>query len=132
MESRDRSIKRTPARSEASIDFARDQRQMAHEFAATVWQWLRNRQIERRKFRREHPIPPYTVDFCCVEERLVIEVDGEPHLTESAQRYDRDRDRFLNQLGYKVLRIPGYEVIREDGQALKKIREFVREAITNR
>jgi very-short-patch-repair endonuclease len=132
LESRDRSIKRTPARSEASIDFARDQRQMAHEFAATVWQWLRNRQIERRKFRREHPIPPYTVDFCCVEERLVIEVDGEVHLTESAQRYDRDRDRFLNQLGYKVLRIPGYEVIREDGQALQKIRDFVREAIASR
>ena len=132
MESRDRSIKRTPARSEASIDFAHDQRQMANEFAATVWQWLRNRQIERRKFRREHPIPPYTVDFCCVEERLVIEVDGEVHLTESAQRYDRDRDRFLNQLGYKVLRIPGYEVIREDGQALQKIRDFVREAIASR
>jgi very-short-patch-repair endonuclease len=132
LESRDRSIKRTPARSEASIDFARDQRQMANEFAATVWQWLRNRQIERRKFRREHPIPPYTVDFCCVEERLVIEVDGEVHLTESAQRYDRDRDRFLNQLGYKVLRIPGYEVIREDGQALQKIRDFVREAIASR
>ena len=132
MESRDRSIKRTPARSEASIEFARDQRQMANEFAATVWQWLRNRQIERRKFRREHPIPPYTVDFCCVEDRLVIEVDGEPHLTEAGQRYDRDRDRFLNQLGYRVLRIPGYEVIREDGQALQKIRDFVREAIASR
>jgi very-short-patch-repair endonuclease len=105
---------------------------MANEFAATVWQWLRNRQIDRKKFRREHPIPPYTVDFCCVEERLVIEVDGEPHLTEAAHRYDRDRDRFLNQLGYKVLRIPGYEVIREDGQALQKIRDFVREAIASR
>jgi very-short-patch-repair endonuclease len=86
----------------------------------------------QEEISREHPIPPYTVDFCCVEERLVIEVDGAPHLTESAQRYDRDRDRFLNQLGYKVLRIPGYEVIREDGQALKKIREFVRAAIASR
>ena len=62
----------------------------------------------------------------------MIEVDGEPHLTEAAHRYDRDRDRFLNQLGYKVLRIPGYEIIREDGQALQKIRDFVREAIASR
>jgi very-short-patch-repair endonuclease len=100
-------MKRNQARSRDSIEFARSQRRMANEFVTVVWQWLRNRQCFKQKFRREYPIPPYTVDFCCVELGIIIEIDGEHHLTPEGIEHDRIRDRFLNSLGFHVFRIQG-------------------------
>ena len=120
-------MKRSQARSKKAIEFARDQRASANEFAQTVWQWLRNRNCLEQKFRREYPIPPYTVDFCCVELKLVIEIDGEDHFTEEGKERDRIRDAFLEKLGYRVLRIPRYSVIADDGVAWERIVEFVRD-----
>lgn len=105
------------------------QRKDANEFAWTVWQWLRNRKCLGVKFRREVPIGPYTADFCCAEMKLIVEIDGEPHLTEDGRLHDRERDRYLRKLGYKILRVPGYEVIRDDGKASVLITEFVQDAI---
>ncbi|MBL8809241.1 MAG: DUF559 domain-containing protein [Planctomycetaceae bacterium] len=122
-------MKRSRARSQPAIEFARDQRRNVNNFASTVWQWIRNRQIFGQKFRREFPIPPYTADFCCVELRLVIEIDGEPHFTEEGREHDRIRDRFLQRSGYTVLRIPGYDVVRDDGSVIEKIRAAVRDAM---
>ncbi|MGV3483079.1 MAG: endonuclease domain-containing protein [Planctomycetaceae bacterium] len=123
-------MKRSKARLPESIEFARDQRRTSNEFTATVWQWVRNRQICGAKFRREHSIPPYTVDFCCLELRLIIEIDGEGHFTKEGMGRDRARDQYLRDLGFRILRIPGYAVIREDGDAIQKIREFVASADT--
>ena len=122
-------MKHSRARSKEEIKFARDQRRASNEFASTVWQWVRDRQMSGAKFRREYPLPPYTVDFCCVEQMLIIEIDGDAHFTEEGLERDRIRDRFLSERGYKILRIPGYEVIREDGNAFQRIREFVQAAI---
>jgi very-short-patch-repair endonuclease len=119
-------MKRREARSSESIEFAKNQRRTANEFASTVWQWIRNRQIEGVKFRREFPIPPYTVDFCSVEERLIIEVDGQAHFSEEGERHDHARDQYLESLGYRILRIPGYDVIRDGGKVIHQIGEFVR------
>lgn len=88
-------MKHSQARSPEAIEFARSQRRTANEFASTVWQWIRNRQIDGAKFRREFPIAPYTVDFCCVDCMLIIEVDGDSHLTEEGKLHDQMRDRFL-------------------------------------
>ena len=120
---------RSRSRSKEAIEFARDQRQGANEFAWTVWQWLRNRSCHRQKFRREFPIGPYTADFCCVELKLIVEIDGEPHLTDEGWERDRIRDQFLRGLGYKILRVPGFEVTREDGNAHERIWEFVKAAV---
>lgn len=122
-------MRRHISRSSEAIAFARSQRKQANEFAFTVWQWLRNRQCCGMKFRREHPIPPYTADFCCLELKLIIEIDGQPHQTEDGIERDRIRDRFLTNLGYKILRIPGYEIIREDGNAYARIEQFVRRCL---
>jgi very-short-patch-repair endonuclease len=116
---------RKAAREEDAIEFAKLQRQTANEFAQVVWQWLKNRNCHSAKFRREYPIPPYTADFCCVELKLIIEVDGSDHLSEAGRERDRRRDQFLMQQGFQVLRVPGYEVLREDGRAKKRIEEFV-------
>jgi very-short-patch-repair endonuclease len=92
----------------------------ANEFANTVWQWVRNRRIANQKFRREYPIPPYTTDFCCVELKLILEVDGADHLTGDGRERDRDRDDFLEGQGYRVVRIAGYDVLDEPGLCLRK------------
>ncbi|MFN7737298.1 MAG: endonuclease domain-containing protein [Pirellula sp.] len=121
-------MKRSRARSREAIEFARAQRAGSNEFAWTLWQWLRGRQLGQIKFRREVPIPPYTVDFCCVARKLVIEVDGESHMDGSGRARDRIRDEFLNGQGYKVLRIPGYDVIRDGRAVIERIERFIHES----
>ena len=69
-------VKKSKARSKQNIDFAKSQRRMASDYVLIVWQWVRDRQVLGQKFRREHPVPPYAVDFFCVELGLVIEIDG--------------------------------------------------------
>jgi len=90
---------------------------------------LRNRKCYGEKFRREVPIPPYTVDFCCIDLKVVIEVDGQAHFTDAGKQRDRERDKFLASLGFRVLRIPGYELIREAAPVLKRLRAFVASAM---
>ncbi|HEY2828208.1 MAG TPA: endonuclease domain-containing protein [Pirellulales bacterium] len=119
-------MKRSRARSPDAIEFAKSERATANEFAGTVWQWVRNRQICKAKFRREYPIPPYTVDFCCVELKLVLEIDGTDHFTAKGKQRDRVRDEVLERQDYRVVRIAGYDVLREADACLERIREEVR------
>jgi very-short-patch-repair endonuclease len=120
---------RNRARSPDAIEFARSERAAANEFAGTVWQWVRNRQIGKQKFRREYAIPPYTADFCCVELKLILEIDGADHLTDDGRQRDRVRDAFLKRRGYRVMRISGYDVLREPGLCLARIAEQVEQRI---
>jgi very-short-patch-repair endonuclease len=119
-------MKRSRARSPDAIEFARAERATANEFASTVWQWVRNRRIANQKFRREYPIPPYTADFCCVELKLILEIDGVEHFTEDGRQCDRVRDDFLESQGYRVVRIAGYDVTGEPSLCLKRIEEEVK------
>ena len=119
--------RQTRKRNLEATEFARDQRAAANEFASDVWQMVRNRRCCSEKFRREFVIEPYTVDFCCIALKLVVEVDGEHHFTDAGRSADRARDHYLTQLGYKVLRIPGYEVIREPNLVHNKIVEAIAE-----
>ena len=119
-----RSDRRSP-RDPERIEFARDQRKQANEFARDVWQLLRAGRMRRQKFRREHPIPPYTVDFVCLALKLIVEVDGEDHFTEEGQRHDEARDRFLRAQGFEVLRFAGYRVSKD----LSGVRTEIEDAI---
>jgi very-short-patch-repair endonuclease len=125
---RDSSSARRRRRDPEAIDFARDQRAYANEFASALWQIVRNRQCRGAKFRREYPISPYTADFCCLALKLIIEVDGQHHLTAEEREYDAIRDNFLAEQGYIVLRIPGYRVV-QDAAA---VRRFIESAIDQR
>ena len=116
---------RSRKRSPEAIEFARQQRANANEFARNVWQMVRARRCRGQKFRREYPIPPYTVDFCCIESKLIIEVDGADHFTEEGKRHDAIRDKFLTRMGFRILRIPGFEVIRNGQEVLQSIEDFV-------
>ncbi|PAY16102.1 DNA methyltransferase [Rhodopirellula sp. SM50] len=106
------STNRRARRDPEAISFARNQRARANEFAQDVWQMLRNRRCRNQKFRREYPIAPYTVDFCCVDLKLIIEVDGKQHQTDEGRQYDQRRDQYLAEQGYQVVRIPGYKALR--------------------
>ena len=74
---------------------------------------LRDRSMLGKKFRRQHPLGPYTADVYCVEARLVVEVDGEPHFTPEGQSRDEARDRWMNEQGIRVLRFTGKQVEHE-------------------
>ncbi len=116
---------RRPGRSAEAIQFAREQRRTANEFAEHVWQMLRDRRCRGQKFRREYPISPYTLDFCCPALKLVVEIDGDGHLTEQGRRHDEQRDRFLAEQGYQVLRVLGYDVIRDAASVRSRIEEAI-------
>lgn len=84
-----------------------------------LWQALRNRQLQGHKFRRQHPIPPYIVDFVCLERRLIVELDGGQHA--ESQAYDASRTAALERLGYRVLRFWNNEILGNTQAVLEAI-----------
>jgi very-short-patch-repair endonuclease len=120
-------IQHSPQRQPERIQFARDQRRRANEFAQDVWQMLRGRRLLGEKFRREHPIGPYTVDFVCLELRLVVEVDGKDHFTQQGRARDALRDAYLRSEGFEVLRIEGFLVTQDPIDVREEIEAAVKE-----
>jgi primosomal protein N' (replication factor Y) len=74
-----------------------------------LWRHLRYRQIDGNKFRRQHPVGPYIVDFACLEKGLVVEVDGAQHGENAA--YDSERSAYLQSKGFRVLRFWNNDVL---------------------
>jgi very-short-patch-repair endonuclease len=86
-----------------------------------LWKTLRGHRFVGVQFRRQVPIGPYIVDFCCHAARLVIEVDGGQHGEEPGRRRDAQRDSFLAGEGYEVLRFWNSEVLAETDAVLDVI-----------
>ncbi len=84
-----------------------------------LWRKLRDRQLGGVKFRRQHPVGPYIVDFYCPERSLVVEVDGGQHVEN--QEADERRTKELEKLGYHVLRYWNHEVLKLTEAVLEKI-----------
>lgn len=74
-----------------------------------LWSVLRRKQLRGLRFRRQHAIGPYIVDFYCPKKRLVIEIDGRSHDDRGA--YDLRRERYLTNQGYAVLRVANDDVL---------------------
>ena len=91
-----------------------------------LWQRLRGRQIAGCKFRRQHPFLDYVLDFVCLEERLIVEVDGGQHL---ASECDRVRDRRLQEAGFEVLRFWNNQVLQEIESVVEVIRAALQREI---
>lgn len=96
---------------------ARDLRQHMTDAERLLWSRLRRRFLGT-KFRRQVPLRLFIVDFACVGRMLVIEVDGGQHLESSS---DVDRDRWLAENGYRVLRFWNHEVLQNLEGVLMKI-----------
>ncbi|SHF99731.1 Very-short-patch-repair endonuclease [Salegentibacter echinorum] len=70
---------------------------------AFLWKQLQHRKFEGRKFRRQHSIENFIVDFYCAKEQLIIELDGDIHNNPLAEERDKKRTEKLEALGFKVL-----------------------------
>ena len=100
---------------------ARKLRRSSTEVERILWYRIRDKQIEDFRFRRQRPIGKYIVDFVCLDAMLIIEVDGGQHA--DAVLADAARTRFLESLGYRVLRFWNNEVIENLEGVLERIRE---------
>ncbi len=102
---------------------ARDMRRDAAPAEKLLWSRLRNRQLAGLRFRRQHAITSYIVDFYCAEAALVVEVDGDSHFdtTGEAEVSDQSRTGALTKLGCRVIRFTNTDVFESIEQVLNVI-----------
>ena len=87
---------------------ARRMRKAPTEAENLLWERVRNRKAQGFKFRRQHPIDKFIVDFCCPEKRLIVELDGEVHI--GTREQDMDRQKYLTTLEFKIIRFSNAQV----------------------
>ena len=88
-----------------------------------LWRSLRNRQLDGWKFRRQFPVGSSIVDFCCIEKKLVIEVDGGSHTSREA--YDQTRTTWLEGQGFHVIRFTNTMVYDQLDAVIEEIRSVI-------
>jgi very-short-patch-repair endonuclease len=93
------------------LEFAKSMRHTSTNAENLMWQILRAKRFMNLKFRRQHVIQPYIVDFYCHEISLVIELDGSQHGTDDVVEYDAERTKFLEALGLTVVRYWNHDVL---------------------
>ncbi len=86
-----------------------------------LWRELRGRRFQGFKFRRQQPIGPYIVDFCCFESKVTVELDGGGHASEDALAYDHQRTEYLRSLGLRELRFWNADVVNKREEVLTNI-----------
>ena len=94
--------------SQSLRDHARELRKNRTKSEGLLWSVLRARQVAGLKFRQQHRIDPYIVDFACVAQKLVVEIDGDYH--DETHEKDLVRQRFLEDQGWRVTRFSTEEV----------------------
>ena len=92
------------------LQAARELRQPQTPAEVKLWSRLRDRQLDGLKFRRQHPVGHFIIDFYCAEARLCIEIDGDSHTEPDQIKYDAARTQWLNAEGYRVIRFTNREV----------------------
>ncbi|HYD87988.1 MAG TPA: DUF559 domain-containing protein [Vitreimonas sp.] len=90
--------------------FAKQLRRRMPRSEALLWSYIRKRALNGARFRRQHPIGPYIADFACIAAKLVLEVDGVTHWTPEELAHDARRTKYLEQQGWRVLRVTNADV----------------------
>ena len=80
------------------------------EAEVILWSKLRLKEQHGVRFRRQHPVGPYIADFACVAAKLIVEVDGATHSSDGEIAYDRKRDAYMIQRGWRVIRVSNNDV----------------------
>jgi very-short-patch-repair endonuclease len=109
------------------IERARELRKNPTTAEAALWEHLRNGQLDGLKFRRQHPVCGYILDFYCKKARLGIELDGGVHLDPEQKDLDRERTRELEDAGVMILRFWNSEVMQSMSDLLDKIKKSIDE-----
>ncbi|MCZ8089686.1 DUF559 domain-containing protein [Flavobacterium sp.] len=110
------------------INHAKEMRKNPTDAENILWQELRGKNLED-KFRQQHLIDDFIVDFVCLSKKLIIEVDGGYHNTSEQKKVDEERTFFLNKLGYKVIRFTNDEVMFSISDVISKIKEELKSRI---
>jgi very-short-patch-repair endonuclease len=95
-----------------------------------LWSRLRGSQTGFY-FRRQTPIGDYVVDFVCVKEKLVVEVDGGQHYTDEGMKQDNRREQFLQSQGFRVLRFSNIDALKNEDGVIEKIVEKLRNPLSS-
>jgi len=103
------------SRKPSHVRRAKELRQNQTPAEGLLWSILRTKQLCGLKFRRQHSIQPYFVDFACEGQMLIVELDGGVH--DEKQEEDLERQRFLESLGWRVIRFANEDVL-EDAEAV--------------
>ena len=107
------------------FDRAQQLRKNSTEVEKKLWKRLQNRKFEGLKFRRQHPISRFIVDFYCHEKLLVIEVDGGIHEEAKVKERDEGREEELENLGLTVIRFTNEEVLNNMNSVLEKLKTMI-------
>jgi very-short-patch-repair endonuclease len=107
-------------RMDGLVNLSRNLRKRQTDSENLLWWHLRCQQIEGLRFRRQHPIGRYIVDFVCLEKRLILEIDGGQHAMEKDR--DNERDQWLISEGYRIVRFWNNEVLENLPGVLETIR----------
>ncbi|HEX8521034.1 MAG TPA: endonuclease domain-containing protein [Tepidisphaeraceae bacterium] len=103
------------------LNFAREMRYLPTDAEKKLWSILRGRKLGGFKFRRQHPIEGYILDFYCIEQKLAVEADGGQHLDEKGKEYDARRTERLGKLGVRVLRFGDDDVLKHSVEVAEEI-----------
>ena len=106
---------------------ARQLRQQQTPSERLLWRHLRNNYLHGLKFRRQHVIGRYIVDFCCIEKKWVIEIDGEIHSEGDIPKRDLIRQREIEKMGYRVIRFSSQDVMENLGGVIEMLSIVLRE-----
>jgi len=109
-----------------TIERARSLRSSMTPPELLLWARLRHRTPGLPSFRRQHPMPPYILDFYCSAARLAIEIDGQSHGMGGRPAHDVRREKFLIDQGLRVLRYPAELVMRDPNGVAQAIFDAVR------
>jgi very-short-patch-repair endonuclease len=105
-------------------EFRRNLRSHLTPAEATLWRALKGSKLDGRKFRRQHSVGNYILDFYCPTERLAVECDGDVHRNEQSEIKDGKRKRFLNSYGIKVLRFENFLIFEDMEHVLGIIQSY--------
>ena len=92
-----------------------------------VWEMIRSGRLEGFKFRRQHRIGQYIVDFVCLSKRLIVEIDGDIHLDKIHQSSDSVREQELKEMGFKVLRFTNDDVADNHAWVMETLRKALKD-----
>lgn len=106
------------------IEEAKRMRKEPTDAEAALWELLRDKKLGD-KFRRQHLIDDFIVDFVCLSKNLVIEVDGGYHSDPTQKEYDQQRTLYLNEKGFRVIRFTNEEVLGNTEAVLTKIKDIL-------
>ena len=94
----------------------------------TLWWYLKDKRLGI-KFRRQHSVGGYILDFYCAEKKLVIEIDGAIHNSKENKEYDDIRDKFFRELDYEVLRFSNTEIENDVKMVIEKIKSKLEKVV---